>query len=93
MSIFDDGSSSGLSKMSEQCKRDWEAEIKRLREKNSASSQLLLTLKYYIQIYKPYGRNNERLSLPEMVGLLVLETEALEREIANAIAQQEKEDK
>ena len=95
MSIFDDKSSfdSGSSKIPEQCKRDWESEIKKLNEKNVVSFRLLDSLKSYIQFYKPYIRNADKMSLPEMVGMLVLETEALEREIANAIAQYENESK
>ena len=80
--------------MSEQCKRDWESEIKRLNEKNVVSFRFFDSLKNYIQIYKPYiSRNADKMSLPEMMGMLVLEMEALEREIANAIAQQEIEGK
>jgi len=92
MSIFDGGGSE-VTKMQDQCKRDWEAEIKRLNEKNVVSFRLLDALKGYIHFYRPYGRDTEKVSFPEMVGLLVLETEALEREIANAIAQQERENK
>jgi len=93
MSIFDDGSSPGLRKIPEQCKRDWKSEIKRLNEKNVVSFRFLDSLKSYIQFYKPYIRNADKMSLPEMLGMLVLETEALEREIANAIAQYENEGK
>ena len=96
MSIFDDKSSfdSGSSKIPEQCKRDWESEIKRLNEKDVVSFRLLDSLKSYIRFYRPYfNLSTNKMSLPEMVGMLVLETEALEREIANAIAQQENEGK
>lgn len=78
MSVFNDGMmGESKSAVQQNCRRDYEAEIARIRKRNGATSELLISLERYIGEYGRYGR--EQFTLPSLYGSLMLEMKAQQK--------------
>lgn len=93
MSVFSSGPDSGYAKADValgRCKRDYEAEIKRVRETKQSCTDFLAALYKYVDESGTY-HETKPFTLGELIGRLELELRAGDRIISNLIAEQERE--
>ena len=80
MGVFDEGnypSGQGM-KASQECKRDYEAEIARIRSRAQATEKLRQAVEGYVDVN---GRGNKPFTLTELYGSLCLETRDFDKAI------------